>query len=674
VTGYGVDTNWYMDTGATEHITGELEKLTTRDKYHGGEQVHTASGSGMKIQHIGHGVLRFPTRNLHLNNILHVPSASKDLLSVHRIASDNNVFFEFYSKHYCVKDQETKTTLLTGPCKNGLYPVKSFNKSVLGVTKPSTSLWHHRLGHPASSVVQRVLNLHKLPFVKGSNNEGVCDACQRGKSRQLPYPRSTSASTGVLDLVFSDVWGPAPSSVGRNKYYVSFIDDYSKFTWIYLLCQKSDVFACFRDFQSLAKRQFDRKIRTVQTDWGGEYQALSSFFTRMGIAHHVSCPHAHQQNGSAERKHRHIVEVGLTLLAQASMPLNFWDEAFSTAVFLINRLPSKVINDETPFFRIYDKHPDYSSLRTFGCACWPNMRPYNSRKLEFRSKRCVFLGYSHKHKGYKCLDPSDGRVYISRDVIFDEHVFPFASMHPNVGAQLKAELALLPDLFDPSSSCGGSFTSDQEADSSLPANPSSSCDRDCTGSGEKSGESSTKSSPHVVLDGQHFMCPPAGDSTATEGDLLAEPASPDAASPSGSGELLSPSTAAPGGHGSSVASAPRSAPSTTHAPAQTDQGQESASPAGPVGSAVHTEAPRSATTASPAAPGVAPSNPSHQGPVTRLQRGISKPKTYTDGTVRWGMSVRHSPEEPTSVDQALRDKNWVAAMDAECQALKHNKT
>jgi histone deacetylase 1/2 len=464
------------------------------------------------------------------------------------------------------------------------------------------------------------------------------------------------------------------SSVGRNKYYVSFIDDYSKFTWIYLLRQKSDVFACFRDFQTLVERQFDRKIRTVQTDWGGEYQALSSFFTCMGIAHHVSCHHAHQQNGSAEWKHRHIVEVGLTLLAQASMPLKFWDEAFLNAVFLINRLPSKVINDETPFFRIYSKHPNYSSLGTFGCACWPNMRPYNSRKLEFRSKRCVFLGYNHKHKGYKCLDPSEGRVYTSRDVIFDEHIFPFASMHPNAGAQLKVELALLPDLFDSSSSCGGSFTPDQEADSSLPANPSSSCARDCTISSEILGESSAKLSQNTVLDGQHFMCPLAGDSAAAEGDLPAEPEAPDAVSPSGSGELLSPSTAAPVGHGSSMAGIPRSAPSTTHAAAQTDQGRESASSAGSIGSVVPPESPGYSTTASSAAPGVAPSNVSHQGPVTRLQPGISKPKTYTDGIVRWGMSVSHSPEEPTSVDQALRDKNWVAAMDAECQALEYNKT
>jgi histone deacetylase 1/2 len=82
---------------------------------------------------------------------------------------------------------------------------------------------------------------------------------------------------------------------------------------------------------------------TVQTNWGGEYQTLNSFFKCKGIEHHISCPHAHQQNGSAERKHRHIVEVGLSLLAHAAMPLKFRDAAFLTAIFLINHLPSKVM-------------------------------------------------------------------------------------------------------------------------------------------------------------------------------------------------------------------------------------------------------------------------------------------------------------------------------------------
>ena len=104
---------------------------------------------------------------------------------------------------------------------------------------------------------------------------------------------------------------------------VSFIDDYSKFTWIYLLKYKSELFSIFQEFQKLVERHFNRKILTVQSDWGGEYEKLNSFFRSIGIRHHVSCPHAHQQNGSAERKHRHIVEVGLSLLSHASMPLKY---------------------------------------------------------------------------------------------------------------------------------------------------------------------------------------------------------------------------------------------------------------------------------------------------------------------------------------------------------------
>jgi histone deacetylase 1/2 len=177
---------------------------------------------------------------------------------------------------------------------------------------------------------------------------------------------------------------------------------------------------------------------------GGEYEKLNGFFQKVGITHHVSCPHAHQQNGSAERKHRHIVEVGLALLANASMPLKFWDEAFLTTTFLINIIPSKVLGFESPTERLLHVTPNYDALRTFGCASWPNLRPYNKRKLAFCSKQCVFLGYSPLHKGVKCLDVSTGRVYISRDVVFDENVFPFVALHPNAGTRLKQDILLLP--------------------------------------------------------------------------------------------------------------------------------------------------------------------------------------------------------------------------------------
>jgi histone deacetylase 1/2 len=129
-----------------------------------------------------------------------------------------------------------------------------------------------------------------------------------------------------------------------------------------LLKKRSDVYQVFLNFQKYVKRKFDRKIITMQTDWGGEYEKLHGLFQKVGITHRVSCPHAHQQNGSAERKHRHIVEVGLSLLANASMPLKYWDEAFLTATFLINLLPRKVINHDTPVERQLHTAPNYESL------------------------------------------------------------------------------------------------------------------------------------------------------------------------------------------------------------------------------------------------------------------------------------------------------------------------
>ena len=107
--------------------------------------------------------------------------------------------------------------------------------------------------------------------------------------------------------------------------------------------------------------------------------------------------------------------------------LSFWSDAF-TACFLINRLPTRVLNMKTPIELLLDETPDYTFFKVFGCACWPHLRPYNDRKLEFRSKKCVFLGYSSLHKGYKCLHVPTNRVYISRDVVFDETVFPFSAM------------------------------------------------------------------------------------------------------------------------------------------------------------------------------------------------------------------------------------------------------
>jgi len=167
---------------------------------------------------------------------------------------------------------------------------------------------------------------------------------------------------------------------------------------------------------------------------GNIRKIIIHFFHSLCIAHRVSCPHTHQQNGLAERKHRHIVETGLALLAHAHVPIKFWDDAFLTATYLINRMPTRVIDNTIPLEHLFHTPPNYTLLRVFGCACWPHLRAYNNRKLSFRSKESVFLRYSSLHKDYKCLDRDSGRVYISRDVIFDEQVFPFHRDSKNSGS------------------------------------------------------------------------------------------------------------------------------------------------------------------------------------------------------------------------------------------------
>jgi hypothetical protein len=164
--------------------------MTVHDKYHGDDQVHTASGSGMKINHVGHSILRSPIRDLHLKNILHVPCASKkNLLSVNRLVQDNNTFLEFHPNHFLVKEQDTKRILFKGSCEGGLYPLKPpLNKEVLGVFKPTTSTWHHRLGHASQQVVHKILSRQKIPFIRTQNNNEIWMHVKRAKVTNCPTP------------------------------------------------------------------------------------------------------------------------------------------------------------------------------------------------------------------------------------------------------------------------------------------------------------------------------------------------------------------------------------------------------------------------------------------------------------------------------------------------------
>uniref|UniRef100_A0A803Q8A0 Integrase catalytic domain-containing protein n=1 Tax=Cannabis sativa TaxID=3483 RepID=A0A803Q8A0_CANSA len=121
--------------------------------------------------------------------------------------------------------------------------------------------------------------------------------------------------------------------------------------------------SAFIQFKALAENQFDTKIKQLRSDWGGEYQAFANLVNECGIDFNHPCPHTSAQNGRTKRKHRHIVEMGLTLFAQANMPLKYWVDAFQTSAYVINRLPTPVLNGKSPCEVLYSKKPDYKFLK-----------------------------------------------------------------------------------------------------------------------------------------------------------------------------------------------------------------------------------------------------------------------------------------------------------------------
>ena len=194
-----------------------------------------------------------------------------------------------------------------------------FKSSVNVLVSNEAMLWHQRLGHPCSKLLHSALSSFNNN-VKISVQDDICYQCKScisAKMHKLPFPQHIMSSTSPLKLVHSDVWGPTPVTfVLSYKYYVIFVDDFTRFTWLFLIKHKSEVFTVFLHFKALVENQFGSKIKTLRTDGGGEYisNLFKSFCLDHGIQHQLSCPYTPQQNGVVERKHKHIVKSGLSML------------------------------------------------------------------------------------------------------------------------------------------------------------------------------------------------------------------------------------------------------------------------------------------------------------------------------------------------------------------------
>ncbi|CAN1291668.1 Retrovirus-related Pol polyprotein from transposon RE2, partial [Linum perenne] len=361
-----------------------------------------------------------------------------------------------------VQDLRTGAPLLRGRNKDDVYELPEDVGTIrmaMVTTRTSDKSWHQRLGHPSTKSMTSLIRSHHLPVLKTPGST-FCDACLSNKSHKLPFSVSTLTSSRPFDLLFSDVWGPTPKpSIDGFQYYLIFVDHYTRYTWFYPLRKKSDVLQVFLEFRKMVENYFSTTIRRLYTDGGGEFVKLRHILNSHGITHLLTPPYTPEHNGLAERKHRHIVETGITLLHQANLPHIFWSFAFATAVYLINRMPSSALRGTIPFQTLFNISPNFHKLRIFGCLCYPWLRPYSSSKIDPRSRPCLFLGYSHQQSAYKCLDPVTKRIFLSRHVVFVEDKFPgfITNMHagPNILETLihatTPSIALLPKSVVPTS-------------------------------------------------------------------------------------------------------------------------------------------------------------------------------------------------------------------------------
>jgi hypothetical protein len=316
-------------------------------------------------------------------------------MSVSKLVQKSNYSVAFHASYCTIQDQLTRRTIGFARALDGLYYLRLSDKtahaSVTTTTTPTqnipqAALWHFRLGHLGSN---KMMLLHSRYSYISVDHKGVCDICHYAKHKKLPFPISNNKAVHCYDLLHVDIWGPvSTSSIHGHSYFLTIVDDCSRFTWVVLMKHKSEARQRIIEFITLIENQLKTIVKAIRSDNGPEF-IMPNFYASKGIIHQTSCVETPQQNARVERKHQHILNVARALLFQAHLPKHFWSYAVLHAVFLINHVPTSVLKDKSPYEVLNNELPNLASLKVFGSLAYATTLQAHRTKLS--SKKYLYL-------------------------------------------------------------------------------------------------------------------------------------------------------------------------------------------------------------------------------------------------------------------------------------------
>ena len=295
-----------------------------------------------------------------------------------------------------------------------------------------------KLGHANIPAISSLARRNLLKADMSIQSESICDVCEMSKSHAQPFTGDGTRAIAPLEVVHSDVgWYYSTPSLGGAQCFVTFIDDYSRFTAVYPIKSKDFILDAFIEYKVEAENRTGRKLRVLRSDQRTEYMAASfqKYLKAHGIKDETSTAGCAQQNGLSERSNRTLVETARCLLYGAELPERLWAEALNTAAFLRNLIPKKCLGLETPEFLFDGKRSRYDSIFAFGSTAYVKKKAGTASKFGAQAKKLVLVGYEMKKKAYRCYDRETNKVVIAHHVTFDEsHV-----LHPRTNIMLQKE-------------------------------------------------------------------------------------------------------------------------------------------------------------------------------------------------------------------------------------------